>query len=125
MTILSYMATDWYVAVDGSQRGPLSTGELVRWIREGKVRRDTLAKQGADGRWVHLSELSVGNPTHGGQWLLNLAGLAAIVALGIELFLFLLAKSSTAGMAPVALLLYVSFAAFCWPRWAGKRGSKA
>ena len=115
------MATELYVAVDGAQKGPLSTPELKRWVQQGKVASDTLVKEGPNGAWMLLGDsrsLSSGSPW---QALLNLIGVTALIAIGGELYLFMATHAPTAAYAPWALGLYLLVVLWNLPRWTGRR----
>ena len=51
------MASDWYVRIDGSERGPVSSDTLTNLAREGKIVPDTQVKKGASGTWVSASRV--------------------------------------------------------------------
>jgi len=114
------MATEWYIAMDGCQKGPFSTSELQRWIREKKVPKDALVKEGQNGAWMTISDLRLASKTSGRQLLLNLVGMAALLAIGIEVFLFMWAHAPTAPYAPYGLAAYLVAILYYWPHWFGK-----
>ena len=117
------MAVEWYAAIDGSQKGPFSTPELQRWIREGKVAKDTLVKEGPNGPWMAVREVRFPSGATGWQTLLNLIGVGALLAIGGELFLFMRAHPLTENLAPWGLALYLLVMAYQWPHWIGKKAA--
>ena len=46
----------WYVTIEGEQKGPLTDAELKRWVASGRVQPDTFIRQGANGEWMAASE---------------------------------------------------------------------
>ncbi len=46
------MATQWYAAIDGDPKGPLTLSELKGWVWQGKVDAETFVRQGAGGEWA-------------------------------------------------------------------------
>jgi hypothetical protein len=119
------MTSEWYVAVDGCQKGPLSTTELKRWIQEGKVARDTFVREGANGPWTPVSQLHFAPDSAGSQILLNLIGTASLLVIGVEVFLFLWANPLTASWAPAAVGLYLVVTLYQLPKWLGKKPAKS
>ncbi len=114
------MATEWYVAVDGAQKGPLSTPELKRWVQQGKVAKDTLVKEGPNGTWRLLGEMGPLCGHSMGQALLNLIGLTALLAIGAELYLFMATNPATRPYAPWGAGFYLLLVFWNLPRWTGK-----
>ena len=57
------MATQWYVTIEGEQKGPLTDAELQRWVGQGKVEPDTFVRMGADGEWTAASAFEELFPT--------------------------------------------------------------
>ena len=49
--------TDWYVRVDGEQYGPYTAEQLKTYASSGHVTRDSEVRRGADGKWVHASQV--------------------------------------------------------------------
>jgi hypothetical protein len=71
----------WYVSLNGDQKGPLSTAQLKRWIKERRIDRHTFVRRGPDGQWMLLGELRLGK-----DWQARLNGVVAVagIALAIE-----------------------------------------
>jgi hypothetical protein len=115
------MAVEWYVAFDGCQKGPFSTPEIQRWIREGKVGQDALIKEGPNGAWAVLREVRFLSGRSAWPMLLNLIGIAALLAIGVELYLFMLTHPQTQKFAPWLLGLYLLWMLLQWPRWIGRK----
>ena len=44
-------ATQWYVTVEGEQKGPLTDTDVRRWVEDGRINRDTFVRVGIDGEW--------------------------------------------------------------------------
>lgn len=51
------MATQWYVTVEGEQKGPLTGAQLKQLVREGKVTPDTPLSMTEDGKMVPASQV--------------------------------------------------------------------
>lgn len=49
------MATEWYYAVGGSERGPVSSSELKRLAASGTIQPETLIWKDGYSAWVHAS----------------------------------------------------------------------
>lgn len=111
------MAAEWYVSIDGCQKGPFSTPELHRWIREGKVTKDSLVKEGPNGAWVLAREIRVPSGRSAWQTLLNLIGFTALLAIGVELYLFMLSHPLTREFAIWGVALYLLVVVCRWSRW--------
>jgi hypothetical protein len=85
LTAGSAMAVEWYVCVGGDQKGPLSTDELKRWLKEGRITPNTFVKQGAASPWKPLKHF-LPSPA---EWLNRLALFGAVlVCLEIALLIF-------------------------------------
>ena len=52
------MAIQWYAAIDGDQKGPLTAAELKSWVWQGKIDHETFVKEGASGEWVAAGTLT-------------------------------------------------------------------
>jgi hypothetical protein len=115
------MAAEWYVSIDGCQKGPFSTPELYRWIREGKVAKDSLVKEGPNGAWVLAREIRVPSDRSAGQALLNLIGFSALLAIGVELYLFMMTHPVTKQFAIWGVGLYLLVIVGRWCQGAGKK----
>ncbi len=46
------MATQWYAAIDGDQKGPLTLSELKCWAWQGRIDHETFVREGANGEWA-------------------------------------------------------------------------
>lgn len=114
------MAAEWYVSIDGCQKGPFSTPELRRWIRDGKIAKDSLIKEGPNGAWVLARELRAFSGRSAGQLLLNFVGCAAILAIGVELYLFMMTHPLTKQFAIWGVGLYLLVVVARWSA-AGKK----
>ncbi len=44
-------ARQWFVTIEGEQKGPLTDAEIRRWVADGRVQPDTFVRQGANGEW--------------------------------------------------------------------------
>ncbi len=115
------MTAEWYVAIDGCQKGPFSTPELRRWIREGKLAKDALVKEGPSGGWKLVREARLSSDRSGWQTLLNVIGLGTLLVIGVELFLFMLTHPLTERLAPWGLALYLLALVWNWPYWVGRK----
>ncbi len=91
------MAVEWYVCIGGDQKGPLSTEELKRWLKEGRITLDTFAKQGPASPWKPLKHFLRGSD----DWLNRLALLGAVL-LVVEIALVILADPTTAKFIVIA-----------------------
>jgi hypothetical protein len=47
----------WYVTIEGEQKGPLTDAELKRWVTQRKVEPDTFVRPGIDGQWTPANEV--------------------------------------------------------------------
>ena len=50
------MVTQWYVTIEGEQKGPLTDSEIRRWVDDGRIVRETFVRIGADGEWQPASD---------------------------------------------------------------------
>ena len=119
------MASEWYVSIDGSQKGPLSTLELKRWIAEKKVAPDTFVREGANGPWMPVRHVQFPPTLSPSQILLNVIGLAAVLVIGVEAFLFMLTHPVTARLAPGALAFFVVLMILHWSGLGSKKPAKS
>lgn len=79
------MAVEWYVCIGGDQKGPLSTEELKKWLKEGRITPNTFVKQGPASPWKPLKHFL----PKSGEWLNRLALFGAVlVCLEIALLIF-------------------------------------
>lgn len=115
------MAAEWYVSIDGCQKGPFSTPELRRWISDGRIAKDSLVRQGPNGTWVLARELGALSGRSAWQSLLDLIGFTALLAIGVELYLFMMSHPLTKGFALWGVGLYVLVVV---SRWFARTGKK-
>lgn len=47
----------WYAHIDGQEHGPVSVQDLLRMVREGTVRRDTLVRQDPASEWTRAANV--------------------------------------------------------------------
>jgi hypothetical protein len=51
-------AAQWYVTIEGEQKGPLTDPEMRRWVAQGKVQPETFVRVGADGEWTAAGDFT-------------------------------------------------------------------
>ena len=52
------MATQWFAAIDGDQKGPLALSELKSWAWQGRIDHETFVREGANGEWVSAGTIA-------------------------------------------------------------------
>ena len=52
------MAIQWYAAIDGDQKGPLTLSELQGWAWQGRIDQETFVKENASGEWVSAGTIA-------------------------------------------------------------------
>jgi hypothetical protein len=111
------MAREWYVSVNGDQKGPLCTSELRRWIKEGKLKRDSFVREGGSGPWRPLRQVDLPLDWHA---LVNMLIAAAVLAVGLEI-LWLLTHPALVNLAVVLLAMYAGLVVHFWPKLGGRK----
>ncbi len=111
------MAREWYVSVNGDQKGPLSNSELRRWIKEGKLKRDSFVREGGTGQWTPLGKVELPPDWHA---TVNAIVTATVALVGLELF-WLLTHAELRNLAVVLLAAYAGLVVHFWPKLTGRK----
>jgi hypothetical protein len=112
------MASEWYVSINGETKGPLSTSELKRWLKERKIAKDSFVRQGNDGPWRAVGKVRL--PASGSD-IVNILALSAVLVIAFELILLLWADPLGGKLALAPLGAYLAAILYFWPKRAGKR----
>lgn len=78
------MDSQWWVSINGDQKGPLSTPTLQTWFAEGRVPPDSLIRAGCDGPWVLARKVKLFHTDWHG--LLGGVAVASAILIAVEIF---------------------------------------